>query len=333
MKKIIIPALLILASGCATTGTTDTPAAKYPEAPGTYSVYQDNGTFYVARSPKPDCGDPKSGTTAGPSSCSGKASSVAFPKGTLFGGASSAQVKALAGILADSHNCLMQEMATIEGDVKGAEKHLGQEIQKSFADTKGQLGDLDKEIKKIPTACQAKNEVLIKKMDETFQELQRLSRQSGTGEVTVFFPVKEHALHEGSPEHTRLVNFLDYLARESKGRKVLLVVIGSASIPGSPEYNLDLSTKRAEFAAKAADTYLINVPHETFKVYGVGEAYSKKGRENRKYQQARVIAIYDTDQLPQIPEQATKPVQSAGKATEIPGAAAKGEAPQVAVLD
>jgi len=45
------------------------------------------------------------------------------------------------------------------------------------------------------------------------------------------------------------------------------------------------------------------VPHQFFKVYGLGDMYSPKNvslREDEAYQNVRIIAVYDTNQIPAL---------------------------------
>ena len=114
---------------------------------------------------------------------------------------------------------------------------------------------------------------------------------------------------EKSLEYKRLVDFVDFLARESKGRKVLLVSIGSASAVGKKSLNMKLAQVRAEYPRPIIDKYLINIPHENYKVYGVGDLYSPKGvskNERDRYQHTRLIAVFETDQIPALPEEPAK---------------------------
>jgi hypothetical protein len=63
--------------------------------------------------------------------------------------------------------------------------------------------------------------------------IEQLSNEQGSGQITLFFPTGSAELRQGSEQHERLIRFLDYLSRESRGREVLFVLIGSASAAGS----------------------------------------------------------------------------------------------------
>jgi hypothetical protein len=110
-----------------------------------------------------------------------------------------------------------------------------------------------------------------------------------------------HELRQGSEQDARLINFLDYLSCESRGRRVLLLLISSASATGNPQLNERLSRERSAAPEPIVDQYLVNVPHQFFKVYGLGDIYSPKNATltvDQRYQNARIIAVYQTGQVP-----------------------------------
>jgi hypothetical protein len=136
--------------------------------------------------------------------------------------------------------------------------------------------------------------------------LEQLSKRQGTGEITIFFPVGVSEIKMGSLEYQRLVHFTDFLSRESGGRKVLFISKGSASAFGSKKINRILAKKRSETPIEIIDQYLVNIPHQFFKVYGTGDVYSPKKvtmKEHQRYQHARIIAFYETDAIPALPEE------------------------------
>ena len=50
--------------------------------------------------------------------------------------------------------------------------------------------------------------------------------------------------------------------------------------------------------------HLVNIPHKYSKVYGLGDIYSPKGAAltvDQRYQNVRIIAVYQTDQVPVLP--------------------------------
>ncbi len=134
--------------------------------------------------------------------------------------------------------------------------------------------------------------------------LEDISKRQGSGEITIFFKTGSAALPKGSMEYRRLVRFLDYLARESHGRKILLVSIGSASAFGNPRVNARLARRRAKAPVAAIERYLVNTPHEFYQVYSVGDRYSPRDvpmQVQKNYQHTRIIAVFEADQLPGLP--------------------------------
>jgi hypothetical protein len=119
--------------------------------------------------------------------------SVTFPNGTTFGGASGRQASELAQIIAESNNNNMQDYQRLQGT----------------------------ESKNLQTSQQA------------LAMIEQLSNEQGSGQITLFFPTGSAELRQGSEQYERLIRFLDYLSRESRGREVLFVLIGSASATGS----------------------------------------------------------------------------------------------------
>jgi flagellar biosynthesis chaperone FliJ len=136
------------------------------------------------------------------------------------------------------------------------------------------------------------------------EAFEKLSRRQGTGEVTVFFAKGSARIARAGLQERRLVEFADWLGRESRGRKIMFVAIGSASATGPGELNAKLAKQRSEALLGVVDQYLVNVPHEYVKLYGTGDAYSPKGAgaaEHERYQHARLIAFFEKGQEPALP--------------------------------
>ena len=136
------------------------------------------------------------------------------------------------------------------------------------------------------------------------EAFEKLSRRQGTGEVTVFFTRGSARIARASLQERRLVEFADWLARESRGRKIMFIAVGSASATGPHDFNEKLAKKRSEALLGVIDQYLINVPHEYVKLYGTGDAYSPKegaAAEHERYQHARLIAFFEKGQEPVLP--------------------------------
>jgi outer membrane protein OmpA-like peptidoglycan-associated protein len=199
----------------------------------------------------------------------GTSQQVTVPKGTFTGAASGAQADALAQEVVKANNNTMKQFDA-------------------------ENGRLDK--------IQATENKDYQTAQQTLAKLEQLSNEQGTGQITLFF--KTGSIEMDSFQTQRLVNFLDYLARESRGRTVILVSIGSASAVGNAEVNKKLSMERSEAALPMINQYLVNVPHRFYKVTGVGDMYAPKNAslqvENR-YQSARVIAAYSTSDLSAVP--------------------------------
>ncbi len=190
--------------------------------------------------------------------------SVTFPNGTTFGGASGRQASELAQIVVDSNNNNMRDYQQLQGT----------------------------ESKNLQTSQQA------------LTMIEQLSNQQGTGQITLFFPTGSAELRQGSEQGERLIRFLDYISRDSRGREVLFVLIGSASATGSMQTNERLSRERSQAPEPIIDQYLVNVPHKYYKVYGLGDMLSPKGATltvDQRYQNVRIVAVYQTDQVPVLP--------------------------------
>ncbi len=197
---------------------------------------------------------------------------ITFPNGTIFGGASTDQASTLAQIMVDANNNNMQEFEKLHAK--------DQQI-------------LDTTTKNLQTSKKA------------LELLENLMRQQGTGDITLFFASGKSGITGGSENYGRLVRFLDYIAVKSQGRKALFLLIGSASSTGRHEFNVKLSQKRAEAPVPIIDKYLLNIPHDFYKIYGLGDLYSPVdagSKMDERFQHVRVIAIYDTDQVPLVPE-------------------------------
>ena len=192
-----------------------------------------------------------------------KPQTITFPNGTRFGGASGSQASTLAQLIVDSNNNNMKDYEQLQGTAS----------------------------KNLQTSQQA------------LQMLEHLSQQQGTGEITLFFPTGSAALPPSGLQYQRLINFVDYLARNSRGRKILFVMVGSASATGSMSVNQKLSQERSQAPEPIIDQYLVNEPHQFYKVYGLGDMYAPKNvslREDQAYQNVRIIAVYDTNQIPAL---------------------------------
>ena len=225
---------------------------------------------------------------------------VEFPKGTITGAASKDQAFTLAQILVESHNMTIKELEEIKNNGKTSiDNEI--EILKSTQKIEAAIKDLDETTKKTLEEAKSSKETA----GRAVELLEELSRRQGTGEITIFFPIGSSSINKKSLEYERLVRFLDYLSRESRGRRILLISIGSASAIGNMRQNLKLAERRSEAPSEVIEKYLINTPHEYFKVYGIGDMYSPKEvklKEHERYQHTRIIALFDKNDTPRLPE-------------------------------
>ncbi len=206
-----------------------------------------------------------------------------FPNGTILGSASNKQAIKLAEIFVNSHNECMAEVDHID---KSIENLLGK---------KEAL--IDESIKRVDEN--------LRTAQKSLNLLEKVSKNQGTGEITILFPTSKASLAPTSLEYIRLVQFLDYVARESKGREVLFISIGSASAFGDKRLNKVLAQKRADFPTDAVNKFLVNIPHKLYSVYGIGDTYSPKNAtytEHQNYQHTRIIAVFSTNQIPLLPK-------------------------------
>lgn len=201
---------------------------------------------------------------------------VTLPKGTCCGEASDPQAATLAQIAVDSNNNNMLEFAALQ---KKADKNL----------------DLSQ--RGLDTA-----EKNLQSSQQILALVEKQAKYQGTGDIVLFFPSGSSSIGQGSENHTRLVAFLDYISNMSHGRKILFTLVGSASLSGTAKVNEHISQKRAEAPVAIIDKYLANAPHEFTKVYGVSNTHcSKAAKDGKNCQSVRVIAVFETDQLPTLP--------------------------------
>jgi len=213
--------------------------------------------------------DPWGASMKGP----GGEQQATVPKSTWTGAASGEQANALAKIIVDSNNNSMKEFDKIDGHLKSQ----------------------DQRMTKIEESQQAAQDALAK--------LEKMANEQGTGQITLFFKTGSHILDHDQTQ--RLVKFLDYLSVTSRGRKVILLSIGSASAIGSAKSNKKLSQQRSEATLPIIDQYLVNIPHTFYKVTGIGDMYAPKGESlqvEQRYQNVRIIAVYDESGIPATPE-------------------------------
>ncbi|MEA2060767.1 MAG: SUMF1/EgtB/PvdO family nonheme iron enzyme [Thermodesulfobacteriota bacterium] len=125
--------------------------------------------------------------------------------------------------------------------------------------------------------------------------LKKIVKNQNTGEITLFFPVDQATIPENSKEYNRLIRFTDQIAAKSDGRKIIFVLIGSASSTGEKAHNQTLSQKRANAPVPIIDHFLVNIPHSFHKIYGTGNMYSPENAAeeiDKRYRHVRIMAMY-----------------------------------------
>lgn len=218
----------------------------------------------------------------------GQSQTITFPDGTMFGGASGRQASSLAQIMVNSNNNNMKDYEALQA-TSNKDLQTTQEVLKTL-----------QQVSQRQDALGSKN---LQTSQHALQILEHLSQQQGTGEITLFFTTGSAALPQRGLQYQRLINFVDFLSRMSRGRKILFVMIGSASATGNMSVNQRLSQERAQAPEPIIDQYLVNVPHQFFKVHGIGDIYSPKNitlPQELRYQYVRIIAVYETDQIPAL---------------------------------
>jgi len=184
----------------------------------------------------------------------------------VTGAASVGDANALAQMIANSNTNAMQQFDKLGGDMSQMQATQNQELQNSQA---------------------------------ALTKLEQLSDQQGSGQITLFFAEGSAQLNQ--EQLLRLIRFLDYIARASLGREVILVSVGSASAVGPAAVNRRLSIERSQAPLPTISQYLVNTPHEFYKVSAVGDMYAPKNASTevaQRYQNVRIVAAYDKAQLP-----------------------------------
>jgi outer membrane protein OmpA-like peptidoglycan-associated protein len=190
---------------------------------------------------------------------------VTVPKGTMTGAASVGDATALAKMIQDSNNNVMTAYDRVNGRMDTLQASENRDLQAS---------------------------------EEALAKLEQLSNQQGSGQITLFFA--EGSATIDAAQNQRLIGFLDYISRDAHGRKVILVSLGSASAVGNPTFNKKLSVERGQAPVPVIEQYLVNIPHQVFKVSGVGAMYAPKrasAQVDARYQSVQIIAAYDKADL------------------------------------
>ena len=339
-KTLMFVAVAIVISGCAEAPPQPIPVAAVAPAEAkadkTYSIVQENGEYYVIRGQYAtkttkfaqqkaveEANAPKATAPQAEQQAAGalpmnteEAKKIVMPKSVL-GIASQGQIKALTEIVVDSHNTTAAELQTVNSNVSASRDAVVSEIKNSASKTEqigtkleGKIAYTDKksaEIREIVQKLAEQSKKGAEAAQKAVQELEALSKTQGSGAVTVFFPAGKSKLADNSIEYMRLVNFADRVSMDANGKKALIAIVGSASVPGDTDSNQKLSEQRVETAKTVLDKYLVDTSHEFYKVYGVGDTLSPDGRfvDDAKYQSARVVVFFDASQAPALPVKKT----------------------------
>jgi hypothetical protein len=226
-----------------------------------------------------------------------------------------ARIETKAGQIESATRELMTYGKRIEAgtaQISEGTRRLEEETAKIAATTQrvdGATGKIAESTTRIEETTRRIDETGVKTYDQTrmiLEAFEKVSKKQGTGEITVFFPVASSRIERGSLQYQRIVTFVDFLARESRGRKIMLASVGSASAFGPRELNERLAKERSQAPLEVVDQYLVNLPHEYVKIYGTGDVYSPRDvtlKEHQRFQAARLIAFYEKGQEPPLPNE------------------------------
>lgn len=135
---------------------------------------------------------------------------VEFPKGTWTGTASKEQAGSLAQLFVNSHNMAMTQFSKLQDSqdsIKAAQETLKTSAQR-----------LEETNRQILEAAQKHQEAAQK----TLQKIEEISKEQGTGQITLFYPVGNGKLKENSLEYERLIRFVDFLSPGKQGPKSII---------------------------------------------------------------------------------------------------------------
>jgi len=190
---------------------------------------------------------------------------VTMSNGTITGGASAGDANSLAQLVVEGNNNGMVHFDKLNGNLSKMQTSENRQLRNSQA---------------------------------ALTKLEQLSNLQGLGQITLFFAKDSIQLNQ--EQEQRLARFLDYLARDNRGRTVILVSVGSASAEGSAAVNHQLSIGRSETPLPVIDQYLVNTPHDFYKVSAVGDRYAPKNvslAADQRYENVRIVAAYDKESL------------------------------------
>lgn len=203
--------------------------------------------------------------------------------------------------LTDSNSSYNQSKSAA---INSESSHAGQTAQ-DFVQSHNQVVQNKVALTQIPYNDAEKTQKLIRAYNknrelaqQNYNLLQKIIKNQNTGEITIFFTVNKAAIPENSTEYDRLVRFIDHIEGNSTGRKIVFVLIGSASKIGTEGHNKELARERANAPVSIIDHYLVNIPHSFYKIYGTGDMYSPGNAAeniNKRYQHVRIMAMYNNE--------------------------------------
>jgi len=179
-----------------------------------------------------------------------KQETISFPGGTIFGGASSSQMKALAGIVEESHNTVMKRLSELEKKNEDNKKELKEqiglvnlsmkEIEKKTNDTMTKSFDMLKEIKNEIQEIKMNNRQIETKINSIVEEMNKKKTSFESKNIKIYFAQGSSVIND--IEKNKIRNVFDNIRT---GSKIVVHLHGSASPEGTDGLNRRLSMERA----------------------------------------------------------------------------------------
>ncbi len=136
----------------------------------------------------------------------------------------------------------------------------------------------------------------MKTARKIFGLIQKRSQAIGPGYITVQFPKGTGQLFSNSFELERLKVFLRYISKDSHGRKVDFILVGTEplQISGSKIGVGILAKKRVESIVQIINRNLANIPHRFCKAYCNGDILDlTNDKEGEPSHNVYVVAVYN----------------------------------------
>ncbi|MCK5729396.1 MAG: hypothetical protein KAG10_09790 [Methylococcales bacterium] len=129
----------------------------------------------------------------------------------------------------------------------------------------------------------------------------RKKKQVALDEITLFFEKGNSSLESSYTEPARLINFIDHMVRKSDGRKIFFVCIGHSSEIRGQKNDVVLALDRSKAPIRLIEKYLVNVPFEVVSTFAVAPRGNITESNADKYQNVQVIAAFNKEKLPTLP--------------------------------